>query len=143
MTIANAGVFGDSFGLLTSLFSAFAFGGVAVTIAIQRDTLALQKTELEQQKDDLALNRIKLHKQGFENTFFQMLKLHNQILVDISISQADARGGAFRLDGRIVFNNMKKNLKTSILKPIRYMHIPKKLTSAMHFKGFIQSMVIN
>ncbi|EOW6719675.1 putative phage abortive infection protein [Cronobacter dublinensis] len=103
LTIANAGVFGDSFGILTSLFSALAFGGVAVTIAIQAK-------ELEEQKQDTITNRLQISKQGFENTFFQMLKLHNQIVSDITSTRTDLNGGLSVLDGRRVINTLKNSL---------------------------------
>lgn len=108
-TIANAGVFGDSFGILTSLFSAMAFGGVAFTLALQRDALQIQKKELEEQKADLAINRKEIYKQGFESTFFQMIKLHNQILSDISSSR-NSVGGTVVEDGRVVMKNLENRL---------------------------------
>ncbi|MBD8252503.1 putative phage abortive infection protein [Pantoea agglomerans] len=111
MTISNAGVFGDSFGVLTSLFSALAFGGVAVTIAMQKDIFDIQKLEMEAQKTELAINRKEMRKQGFENTFFQMIKLHNQILGEISMPQTVPGGGAYTLDGRLVFDKMKKSFE--------------------------------
>ncbi len=46
LSIANAGVFGDSFGVLNSLFSGLAFAGVIITILLQRDELRLQREEL-------------------------------------------------------------------------------------------------
>lgn len=46
ITIEKAGVFGDSFGLLTSLFSGLAFYGIIITILLQREELQLQRIEL-------------------------------------------------------------------------------------------------
>jgi hypothetical protein len=45
-SVSNAGVFGDSFGILTSLFSGLAFSGMIITILLQRDELRLQRYEL-------------------------------------------------------------------------------------------------
>jgi hypothetical protein len=50
LSISKSGVFGDSFGALTSLFSGLAFSGMIVTILLQRD-------ELELQRKEIALNR--------------------------------------------------------------------------------------
>ncbi|MGG7448778.1 putative phage abortive infection protein [Kosakonia oryzendophytica] len=76
-TMEKAGVFGDSFGALTSFFSALAFIGVVLT-------LYYQTQEFNRQKKDEEENRKELIKQGFENSFFQMLHLHNQIVDNIS-----------------------------------------------------------
>ena len=46
VNIEKVGVFGDSFGLLTSLFSGLAFYGIIVTILLQREELQLQRVEL-------------------------------------------------------------------------------------------------
>lgn len=45
-SITNIGTFGDSFGILTSLFSALAFAGLIVTIRMQSDQLELQRQDL-------------------------------------------------------------------------------------------------
>ncbi|MGP6469947.1 putative phage abortive infection protein [Rahnella aceris] len=110
MTIANAGVFGDSFGILTSLFSALAFAGVAYTLAIQRDQIHIQKQELIEQKLETVSSRNEIQKQGFENTFFQMLKMHNQLISEITSHQSGARG-VITKDGRSVIKDMVTKLK--------------------------------
>lgn len=80
-TIANAGVFGDSFGVLTSLFSAFAFGGVIYTNIIQSEAYKLQKIELMDSKKEL-------NKTNFENTFFKLLNLLEKNLNQLSYHHA-------------------------------------------------------
>jgi hypothetical protein len=50
LSINKSGVFGDSFGLLTSLFSGLAFAGLIITIVMQKDELALQREELKLQR---------------------------------------------------------------------------------------------
>lgn len=110
ITIANAGVFGDSFGVLTSLFSALAFAGVAFTLAMQKEQIETQNKELKIQKDEAILNRKEMKKQAFENTFFQMLKLHNQIVSDISTS-VKRSAGTDTVDGRAVIGECLKSLK--------------------------------
>lgn len=102
LSINNAGVFGDSFGVLTSLFSALAFLGVVLTLSYQREEFKLQKIELEE-------NRKEMQKQGFENSFFQMLKLHNDILNSLSQQRA-AVNGTYREEGRAVIKSMQKSL---------------------------------
>lgn len=112
MTIANAGVFGDSFGVLTSLFSALAFAGVAFTLAMQKEQIETQNQELKIQKDEARLNRSEMKKQAFENTFFQMIKLHNQIVSDISTTIKTSSGTEI-VDGRAVIGDFLKRLKNS------------------------------
>ncbi len=76
ISIDKSAVFGDSFGALTSIFSGLAFAGVIWTIMSQREELKITRDELKTQ--------------GFENAFFQMLKLHNEILNEITINQSNA-----------------------------------------------------
>jgi len=72
-TLSQAGVFGDSFGILTSLFSALAFGGLLVTIFIQQEELSLTRDELKETRLDIRL-------QSFENNFFKMQSIFNDIV---------------------------------------------------------------
>ncbi len=81
LTIDRSGIFGDSFGPLTSLFSGLAFAGLIITIVMQRDELALQRaelsltrTELNGQKIEMQAQNEALKVQRFENTFFKMLE---------------------------------------------------------------------
>jgi len=81
LSISSSGVFGDSFGVLTSLFSGLAFAGLIITIVMQRDELALQRQELNLtreelsgQKEEMRAQNKTLKVQRFENTFFKMLE---------------------------------------------------------------------
>lgn len=81
ISISKSGVFGDSFGPLTSLFSGLAFAGLIITIVMQRDELALQRQELNLtreelrgQKHEMRAQNETLRVQRFENTFFKMLE---------------------------------------------------------------------
>ncbi|MDC0994001.1 putative phage abortive infection protein [bacterium] len=80
--IEKAGVFGDSFGLLTSLFSGLTFAGLYVTIQMQQKELNLQRQDLldtreglKDQRDEMRLQNKNLMVQRFENTFFRVLDL--------------------------------------------------------------------
>lgn len=46
LSVGSGGVFGDSFGILTALFSGLAFAGIIITILLQRIELKLQRKEL-------------------------------------------------------------------------------------------------
>lgn len=52
-SINKAGVFGDSFGFLTSLFSGLAFSGMIITLLIQKEQLAIQWQELKDNRIEL------------------------------------------------------------------------------------------
>ncbi|WP_339412271.1 putative phage abortive infection protein [Pseudomonas sp. EA_35y_Pfl2_R5] len=87
------GTFGDMFGTVNSLFSGLAFAAIIYTIALQRTELSLQRKELELtrgemtgQKKALEAQSEHMRLQSFEGTFFQMLKLHNELLNSIDIT---------------------------------------------------------
>lgn len=65
------GQFGDSFGMVNSLFSGLAFAGIIFTIILQRKELKLQRQELELTRQELArsakaqeLSQMELKKQA-------------------------------------------------------------------------------
>jgi hypothetical protein len=111
-SVANAGVFGDSFGVLTSFFSALAFVGVIWTLVNQREELKLQREEWESQKNELSDNKKELMKQGFENSFFQMLKLQNDILSGITITKSGVNGTE-KFEGRDAIKELAGKLTQS------------------------------
>lgn len=77
-------LFGDSFGAVNALISAFAFAGVIVAIFIQRNELKLQRKDLGLQRNEFSTQNETLKLQRFENTFFNMLSLQQQIVNDLS-----------------------------------------------------------
>lgn len=93
------GQFGDSFGAINALFAGLAFAGVIYAIilqkkelGLQRDELGLQRRELEYtrteirgQKEQLQAQNQTLQKQNFENSFFQLLDLHSEIVNSMAI----------------------------------------------------------
>lgn len=81
--IANASVeksaqFGESFGILSSLFSGLAFGGLIWTLMLQRQDISQSKIETKNNRDMLS-------KQNFEMTFFNMLQMHHKIVDDFDV----------------------------------------------------------
>ena len=92
------GTFGDQFGAVNALFSGLAFTGLIYTIILQRRDLELQRNDLKLQRRELELTRGELQNQTeqyamqnktlavqrFENTFFQMLSLHHEIVNGLS-----------------------------------------------------------
>jgi len=88
----DRGSYGDMFGAVNALFSGLAFVGVIFAILLQKSELSLQRKELELtrkelsgQKDEMELQNRTLLKQSFENTFFQLLSLQQEILNSIDL----------------------------------------------------------
>ncbi len=97
----KAGVFGDSFGILTSVFSGLAFAGVIWTVLSQLE--------------ELSITRDQLKNQGIESAFFQMLNLHNEMLNEIDLSDKTATG-IMVTTGRDVINVFRNRLRTQFQK---------------------------
>ena len=88
--ISEKGSFGDMFGSVNALFTALAFVGLIVTILIQRKELQLQRHELmlqreemQGQKDQLKLQNTTFKQQRLESTFFELLRVHNDIVASL------------------------------------------------------------
>jgi uncharacterized membrane protein len=83
----DRGVFGDMFGGLSALFNALAFSGLIFTAILQRKELELQREELGKQREAIEL-------QAFESMFFQLIRLHHDIVAAIRISSHGPDGDA-------------------------------------------------
>lgn len=70
------GVNGDMFAAINSLFAGLAFGGIIMTIYLQKKELSLQRQELINTREIF-------QKQKFENTFFQLSSLQQELLNSI------------------------------------------------------------
>lgn len=91
ITEANRGTFGDKFGAVNALFSGLAFAGLIITLLYQKEELKLQREELAQtreelngQKQEFEIQNQTLKRQRFENTFFNMLSLQQEIVSNLS-----------------------------------------------------------
>lgn len=54
LSLNKSGLFGDSFGALTSLFSGLAFVGLIITIVLQKEELGYQRLELRENRKEFA-----------------------------------------------------------------------------------------
>ena len=70
------GQFGDMFGAITALFTGLAFAGLIITILLQSQELKETRHEFKQQNRTLIFQR-------FENTFFNLISVHHQIVDSI------------------------------------------------------------
>jgi len=96
--LPERGSFGDMFGAVNALFSGLAFAGVIIAILLQKNELSLQRKELELtrgelkgQRSEMALQNKTLLKQSFENTFFQLLGLQQEIINSIDLRAGGGR----------------------------------------------------
>lgn len=99
----NYATLGDSFGILSSLFSGLAFAGLIVTIVMQNKTLKAQMEELElarkeykRQGDELAGQKEvmnaqfeSIQRQQIETTLFKVIDTHRGILENHKINKGD------------------------------------------------------
>ncbi|MDP2886948.1 MAG: putative phage abortive infection protein [Ignavibacteria bacterium] len=82
----------DMFQAVNSLFAGLAFAGLIYAILLQRNELSLQRTELamtrrvlEGQEQQLIRQNQTLARQSLANTFFQLLRFHNDIVDAIDL----------------------------------------------------------
>jgi hypothetical protein len=83
------GLFGDQFGAINALFSGLAFAGIILTILLQRR--------------ELSESRKASNYQRFENTFFQLIQLHIDIVSKLSMLQRE---------GKEAFESLNERLKS-------------------------------
>lgn len=102
MTLESLGVFGDSFNVLTSLFTGLAFAGVIISVILQTQELKETRTEFKGQKEAL-------QNQEFDNKFFQMLNLLTNITENLNIES-----GGKKYQGKETFELLKNKFQEDI-----------------------------
>lgn len=137
---SDRGTFGDKFGAINALFSGLAFAGLIVTLLYQKEELKLQREELAQTREELKGQREEFEEQNktmkrqrFENTFFNMLSLQQEIVANLTYDEVERVidfGNPLNRDvkhtlynGRSIFREMYLNLKVSIPGNHSYMGI--------------------
>lgn len=93
----DSGTFGDAFGVANALFAGLAFAGVLIAIDLQRRDLAETKKEMAEQTEAFQNQVHAASRQRFDSTYFQMLRLHEDIVNGISTGAFGARD---RREGR-------------------------------------------
>lgn len=93
---SDRGTFGDMFGAVNALFSGFAFAGLIYTILLQKKELSLQRHELALTRGEMAGQRVQMESQAatlklqqFESTFFQLLRVHGDIVNAIDLVRSN------------------------------------------------------
>lgn len=109
------GTFGDMFGAVNALFSGLAFVGVVFAILLQSNELRLQRKELKLTRDELEGQKLQLEaqnqtlkKQNFENTFFELLRLQNDITNSIDLVDENNRVTKGRDCFKVFYERFKK-----------------------------------
>lgn len=114
--IGNLGPVGDFIGGTTVGFLSLAsivFVVVAIImqkkeLEMQRDDLALQRDELKKTREEFELSNQTLLKQQFENTFFNMINLHHNILNNLELDHSSEVK-----TGRNVFTYLYEEMKNN------------------------------
>ncbi|UPT76680.1 putative phage abortive infection protein [Sulfurovum sp. XGS-02] len=96
------GLFGDSFNVLTSLFTGLAFAGVIISVELQRKELKSTRDELTGQKDALEKQKLEMEQQSFDNRFFQMLNRFNKIREKFVADEKIVPNGSSRKQNHIL-----------------------------------------
>jgi hypothetical protein len=119
---STRGTFGDMFGAVNALFSGLAFGGIIITILLQRKELALQREELKQNRYELqrtadaqtAQNNTLLNQQ-YQTTFFNLLSGHNELISNLSFYGTTSNGydGLTAFHKIVIDNSLSFNMALS------------------------------
>ncbi|MDP3581713.1 MAG: putative phage abortive infection protein, partial [Ignavibacteria bacterium] len=83
--------FGGMFGAVNALFSGLAMAGIIYTIYLQKKELSLQRKELQQTREEFVAQNKTLRYQRFENTFFQLMSMHNDIVEKLNYFNSKGR----------------------------------------------------
>ncbi len=84
LSISKAGTFGDSFGVITSLFTGLAFAGLFITLRYQREDLNITREEFVLTRNEMKQARIDAEEQATERTFFSMLNTYNNLVENLN-----------------------------------------------------------
>lgn len=132
------GQFGDMFGAANALFSGLAFVGLIITLILQREELSLQRDELKQTRKEFENQNKTMKRQRFENTFFNLMSLHQNITVNLELKNSAFNNDASPLKGREVFKQLyQKEYKSLFGFNLNYGYEdPKELLDSWYFEVF-------
>ena len=135
--IKDFGQWGDFLGgILNPILTFLTFVGLIITIAIQQNELKLSREEFSKSAQALEQQSKHIELQGFENTFFKMVELHNNIVENLSYSYAikslpDSNSSILKSEEKVirgikVFSNILNNLLEFNSKWLRIEHYKNK-----------------
>jgi putative phage abortive infection protein len=106
------GTFGDYLGgVLNPVFGFLGLLALLITIALQSKELKLSREELRNSSTALNAQNQTLKHQNFESSFFQMLRIHNDIVNSIDFVRGGGTNNVVTTTGRDCFPIMVKRLK--------------------------------
>ena len=111
------GQFGDMFGAVNALFSGLAFAGLIITLILQREELSLQRDELKQTRKEFEDQNKTMKRQRFENTFFNLMSLHQNITdnIEYKITTFGIGAKTSTIKGREVFKYLYQRVLFPLL----------------------------
>ncbi|EKN6093920.1 hypothetical protein DVQ99_00140 [Yersinia enterocolitica] len=111
----DLGTFGDFFGgTLNPILTFISVIFLISTIKIQQTELSLTRKELTQTRLEYKNTSDALNTQAIENTFFNILKLHNEIVINLIFKEGtinDAGLNTTSHNGHLVFGALLKEVK--------------------------------
>lgn len=121
--IAERGQFGDSFGVLNSLFTGLGFGGLVVTLLIQQRQLRHQESEIKLQRESEQTAH-------YEGTLHRLIALYATTLGEVSSPKGDLRSRAvLRGSTARAFEAIKREKAHLVPLKMQERYSAKKLTS--------------
>lgn len=118
----SRGEFGDMFGAVNALFSGLAFAGLIITLILQRQELGCQREELEQTREEMKNQRAEFEKenetlkyQRFENLFYNMLNLQQEIVNGLRYDYVEEEPTAITNGTNIPFQRERQTVKQSVV----------------------------
>lgn len=97
---------------LAGIAGALAFLWIIVTVLLQSQELKSQREELERNRKESEIMNQSMKVQIFENTFFALLKTHNDIVNSIDLAKESPSGGWLTTTGRDCFNTFYNRLRS-------------------------------
>jgi hypothetical protein len=83
-TLDRYGLYGDSFGRMTSLFTALGFGGLVIT-------LLLQQRQIRRQEEASRRDRKKEEQGRYEEILFKLMEIYRQTLSEVRVGEKTGR----------------------------------------------------
>lgn len=104
-----SGIVGTVWSLASVLFFYTAISLQRKELQLQRTDLELTRKEMESQRKEFTLQNETLKKQRFEDTFFKLVALHNEIANNIEMNKYSRN-----LKGKLLFKDIVEDLETGL-----------------------------
>ena len=139
-----AWIFCDSsegiFAIINTLFSGLAFAGVVWTILMQKDELKAQRNELELTREVFKEQSKTSKKQRFENSFYQLIAVHNEKVRAFSVVNGESGAKAFaRIYGELKGASVEAIIPVSEQMLSRYLEL-KKAHSYLEYSPYASNL---